>query len=106
MKMNKAITFITSLCKQSYIQPRVVEKKMRKNYELTFKYQRKLWTRTLLERLTNCSIGTNDIQNHASKQVQHMNENKITSKFLNIVYDNMLYKFTDALENEEKPSMT
>ena len=31
-----------------------------------------------------------------------MNENKITSKFLNIVYDNMLYKFTDALENEEK----
>ena len=102
MNTNNAFKFIASLCQQSYIQPKVVEKKMRKHFELTNKYQRKLWTRTLLERLTNLGIGTKEVQSHASRQVQHMNDKKISSKFNNIVYDNMLYKLTDAYENEDE----
>ena len=102
MNINNVFTFISSLCKQSYMQPKVVEKRMRKHYELTCKYQTKLWTRTILERLTNLNVGTDDIKSHASKLVQKMNEKKMYSKYQNIVHDNMLYKLTDALENEEK----
>ena len=101
MNTHNAFKFISSLCKQTYIQPRVVESKMREHFESTAKYQNKLWTRNILERLTNLNVGTNEVQFYASKQVKQMNGNNVENKFKQIVYDNMKHKLNDALENEE-----
>ena len=74
---------------------------MREHFESTAKYQNKLWTRNILERLTNLNVGTNEVQFYASKQVKQMNGNNVENKFKQIVYDNMKHKLNDALENEE-----
>ena len=102
MNNHSAFKFISSLCRQSYIQPSVVETKMRKHIELTDKYQDKLWTRIILERLMNANIGTNGVQNHALKQLKSMNQKNLQNKFIGIVQDNMKYKYNDAVENEEE----
>ena len=84
------------------MQPRVVEFKMRKHFESTRKYQNKLWTRNLLERLTQLCVGTNEIQIHASKQVKNMNNINIVSKYKGIIHQNMVIKLDDAIQNEEQ----
>jgi len=101
MNSNNTFKFISSLCKQSYMQPKVVEEKMRKHFESISKYQNKLWTRNTLQILIDINVGTNEIQIHAIKQVKHMNSKNVVNKFYRIIYDNMLTKVEDALENEE-----
>ena len=100
MNTHNAFKFISNLCKESYIQSWIVEKQMRRNLELTNNYQVKLWTRITLERLTKNSVGTNDIQHHATKQVKGMNNSNIVSKYQKVIRDNMKNKLTDAVENE------
>ena len=102
MNSYNAFQFFNFLCKQSYMQPRVVEFKMRKHFESTRKYQNKLWTRNLLERLTQLCVGTNEIQIHASKQVKNMNNINIVSKYKGIIHQNMVIKLDDAIQNEEQ----
>ena len=90
------------------MQPSVVESKMRKHIELTDKYQNRLWTRILLERLLKITVGTNYIQNHAIRQIRNMNVKHVNMKFKGIIHDNMRYKLGDAKENESdmKEQMT
>ena len=100
MNINNAFKFITSLCRQSYMQPDVVELNMRKHIELTDKYHNRLWTKIVLERLMSINVGTNDVQYHAFKQLRNMNVKNVSIKFRGLIHDSMKYKLGDAIENE------
>ena len=56
MVIKHAYNFISTLCKECYIQPMVVEKYLRKVYESTFKYQTKLWSRISIDKLLEIEI--------------------------------------------------
>ena len=87
--MNNAFRFVSTICRESFIQPGVVSKRMRKNVNLTLIYQDKIWTRILLERLADIGVGTNDAQNHAFKQVKMMNKHNICNKVKHMIEGNM-----------------
>ena len=67
---------------------------------MTIFYQDKIWTRILLERLAEDSIGTYDAQHFAFKQIRLMNCHGVASKFKKLVDANMKQKLIDAKENE------
>ena len=68
MNVNTVYAHISSICKQSYMQPKTAERVMRNNFKLTMEYQDKLWAKVTLERLFKSGVGTPDIQNLAKKQ--------------------------------------
>ena len=86
---------------QSYIHPRGVETKMRSSFNATIKYQNKLWTKTLLERLAKKKVGTNEIVQFARNQARNSKEKEIYV-FEKCIVENMKIKLTDAEEALQK----
>ena len=77
MEYSHAYNFITRLCNECYIQPKVVGELMRKSYDTTFKYQTKLWLRITVERLLKKHIGTNYVQNIGLNQLKRTKDIKV-----------------------------
>ena len=100
MNSFNAYKFIAEICTQSFMQPKVVEQKMRNNLNLTVKYQRKLWTRTILGRLTRKCIGTNEVQNYSFNHVKSMIRGNLQNELKQIVTENMIHKLENARTNE------
>ena len=69
-----AYRFITRLCKECYMQPKVVSDLMRISFEDTLKYQTKLWSRITIERLLKKHIGTNYVQSIGYNQLKRTND--------------------------------
>ena len=89
------------ISRQCYMQPRPVETKMRNSFNATMKYQKKLWTRTLLERLINNNVGTNEVVNFALNLVNN-SKSKNPSMFEKTVIENMKIKLDDATKAEKE----
>ena len=85
---------------ECYIQPRAVETIMRNSFNTTMKYQNKLWTRILLERLVMNNIGTKDVVQFADSQAKNSKGN-ILKIFNSVVIKNMSIKVDDAKEAEK-----
>merc|ERR1711954_73044 len=78
-----AYKFIATLCHECYIQPKVVERLMRKVFEDTLKYQNKLWSRICIDKLIKCRVGTNHIQNFAFNQLRRARNKNIFMSCIN-----------------------
>ena len=86
MVITHAYHFIATLCKECYIQPKAVENCMRKVYEDTLKYQTKLWSRIMIDKLLECHVGTNHVQSFA---MSHLMRTKSKKVFIECVDDNL-----------------
>ena len=56
---------------------------MRKVYEDTLKYQTKLWSRITIDKLIQCHVGTNHVQNFAFRRT------KSKEVFINCIDENL-----------------
>ena len=99
MDSEHAFTFITILCKQCYMQPRVVEKVMRKYLINTNKYQNKLWSKIVLDRLKRDCTGTNDVQQFSFSQLKRTQS---IDEFNEYVHSNLNIKRRHAIKMEAK----
>ena len=74
MTFSNAFTLIKQIAQECFMQPKAAEKLMRKIFNLSMKYQNKLWTKVTLERLVNNNVGTNEVvkfaQNQANKSTK------------------------------------
>ena len=93
-----AFKYIDMISHQCYIQPRAVAQLMRRCFLATIKYNNKLWTKTLLERLLSRCIGTNDVVKFAFSQVQM---SKKIYDFYDVIKQNMERKLFHAAQNEK-----
>ena len=101
MNFSDAFFRIRTISNESYMHPRGAETKMRNTFNAIMKFQNKLWTKILLERLTNKNIGTNEVIQFARNQAKNCKEKKIYV-FEQCIYENMKIKLTDAEEAECK----
>ena len=83
-----AFLCMREISRQCYMQPKAAETKMRKSFNATMKYQNKLWTKTLLERLLDKNIGTNEVVNFALNLFKNSRSKKV-SMFERTINENM-----------------
>ena len=100
-----AFRLISSLCKQCYMQPKVVEQLMRKSLIATLQYQSKLWSRILIERLLKKHIGLPDVQSVALKQLRRNKNKDLYYKCINSIM-NINKESALREENRAKSDMT
>ena len=93
-----AFDVIKNIAYECYMQPKVAESKMRNSLNLTLKYQNKLWTRILLERLVMKNIGTNEVVKFAKNQAMK-SENKF--QFQPVIRNNINLKLIDVRVQEK-----
>ena len=101
MNYSDAFTRMRLISNECYIHPRGAETKMRNCFNATIKYQNKLWTKIVLERLVNKNVGTNEVVQFAKNQAK----NSVLKKmhvFESVIKQNMNIKLTDAKESEIK----
>ena len=70
------------------MQPRQAETMMRNSFNTTMKYQNKLWTKILLERMVMKNIGTNEVVLFAKNQAKNSKVRKM-QVFKETVTENM-----------------
>ena len=96
---NNVFEYIRNICQQSFMQPRIAENLMRKNISTISKFQNKLWTKNILQRLCKNNLALNDVHIYAENQ-QKKSKNKQT--YSNIVKENMTRKLSDAIKEFNK----